>query len=111
MLYFEYGHVSSARIFMPYKRLYPQGVTKEVAMEQTCPKCGKPYKEGAIYCTYCGNRRKNDYKACDNEDCVRFGEKTDDDDIYCRVCGRKLEAAYVTELDFFSEVKSSDLPF
>lgn len=48
-----------------------------------CNVCGKPNRDGAKFCRFCGNKLEEDIV------CPRCGSAMDEDDLFCEKCGYK----------------------
>jgi len=64
-----------------------------VSDEQTCPACGEPGAEGALWCEACGADYAGEHAALEGPPCVDCGAAHDEIvEGYCSECGRKQPA-------------------
>ncbi len=78
-------------------------ITK-VRSKFNCPKCGAPFKHGALFCSKCGEKLPEETKPVNDttvipdgaQKCEKCGNILKSDALFCNVCGSKLQANPVT---------------
>lgn len=64
-----------------------------------CPKCGAPFKNGALFCSKCGEKLPEEEKPVNDKSvipanaqkCEKCGNILKNDALFCNVCGSKLQ--------------------
>lgn len=70
-----------------------------IKSKYNCPKCGAPFKNGAIFCSKCGEKlpEKEEKQAgsveipADAQKCEKCGNILKSEALFCNVCGNKLQ--------------------